>query len=129
MDEQTGDIIRKKLQKLGEVRLGKEHLKELREEISQGTGHNQFASFKNIRKWVAMVKKGMKKEKKEEPPAPKKERAAPAKKEPEDLMPELSERVFIQTVGYEIAGIRRTMDRISSQLDGIEKKLANKREG
>jgi len=128
MDEQTGDIIRKKLQKLGEVRLGKEHLKELREEISQGTGHNQFASFKNIRKWVAMVKKGMKKEKKEEP-APKKERAAPAKKEPEELMPELSERVFIQTVGYEIAGIRRTMDRISSQLDDIEKKLANKREG
>ncbi|MFH1470238.1 MAG: hypothetical protein ABIF01_00660 [Candidatus Micrarchaeota archaeon] len=129
MDEQTGDIIRKKLQKLGNVRLGKEHLKELREEISRGTGHNQFASFKNIRKWVSMVKKGMKKERKDETPPPKKERAAPAKKESEELMPELSERVFIQTVGYEIAGIRRSMDRISSQLDDIEKKLATKKEG
>ncbi len=128
MDEQSRNIITRKLQKLGDVRLGKDHLKELRDEISKGTGHNKFASFKNIRKWVAMVKKEMKKEKKEEA-APRKERpAAPERKETDEPMAAISDRVFMQTIGYEIAGIRRTMDRISTQLTDIEKKLSSKKE-
>jgi hypothetical protein len=124
MDEQSKNIIKRKLQKLGDMRLGKEHLKELREEIAQGTGHNKFAPFKNIRKWVAMVKKEMKKE-----PALKKERApAPEKKAVDEPVAAISDRVFLQTIGYEVAGIRRTMDRISSQLTEIEKKLSSKKE-
>ena len=127
MDEQTQTIIKRKLQKLGEIRLGKEHLKELREEIAQGTGHNQFASFKNIRKWVAMVKKETKKDsKKEEVASPKKERlaAAPERKDADEPMAVISDRVFMQTIGYEIAGIRRSMDRIGAQLTEIEQKLS-----
>ena len=125
MDEQTKNIIKKKLQKLGDIRLGKEHLKELREEISTGTGHNQFASFKNIRKWVSMVKKDVKKDGKKEEPALKREKPfALEKKEPDVPMEAISDRVFMQTIGYEIAGIRRSMDRISAQLTEIEKKLS-----
>ncbi len=127
MDEQTRNIIRKKLQKLGDIRLAKEHLKELREEISEGTGHNQFASFKNIRKWVSMVKKDMKKDgRREEAVTTKKEKSgATERKEPDIPLEAISDRVFMQTIGYEIAGIRRSMDRISSQLTEIEKKLSS----
>jgi hypothetical protein len=128
MDEQTKNIIKRKLQKIGDVRLSKEHLKELREEIAHGTGHNKFAPFKNIRKWVAMVKKDMKKE---EVSTPKKEKERPAVSEKKELvepMTVISDRVFMQTIGYEIAGIRRSMDRISSQLTEIEKRLSSKKE-
>lgn len=128
MDEQSRNIIRRKLQKLGDVRLSKEHLKELREEIAQGTGHNKFAPFKNIRKWVSMVKKEMKKE---EASASKKEREKPSssdRKEAEVPIAAISDRVFMQTIGYEIAGIRRSMDRIGAQLTEIEKKLSAKKE-
>ncbi len=126
MDEQTKNIIKRKLQKIGDVRLSKEHLKELREEIAHGTGHNKFAPFKNIRKWVAMVKKDMKKE---EVSTPKKEKPAVSeKKELVEPMTVISDRVFMQTIGYEIAGIRRSMDRISSQLTEIEKRLSSKKE-
>jgi hypothetical protein len=129
MDEQSRNIIKKKLQKIGDVRLNKDHLKELRQEISQGTGHNKFASFTNIRKWVAMVKK----EQKKEASAPKKEKERPMpayvdKKDPVEHTAAISDRVFMQTIGYEIASIRRSMDRISTQLTDIEKKLSSKRE-
>ena len=128
MDEQSKNIIKKKLQKLGDARLNKDNLKEIRDEISASTGHNKFASFKNVRKWVSMVKKELKKEqvsssKKEKAKGPAVEKAAPS-------VPNvaISDRVFMQTIGFEIAGIRRSMDRISNQLDELEKKLALKKE-
>jgi hypothetical protein len=128
MDEQTKNIIRRKLQKIGDVRLSKEHLKELREEIAHGTGHNKFAPFKNIRKWVAMVKKDTKKEEVTSSKKEKDKSALPEKKETVEPMAAISDRVFMQTIGYEIAGIRRSMDRISTQLTEIEKKISTKKE-
>jgi hypothetical protein len=129
MDEQSKNIIRKKLQKLGDSRLSKDNLKEIRDEISEATGHNKFASFKNVRKWVSMVKKELKKE---QAGSTKKEKASrgPAAEKSAPPVPGavISDRVFMQTIGFEIAGIRRSMDRISNQLDELEKKLALKKE-
>ncbi|MFH1448648.1 MAG: hypothetical protein ABIG39_07335 [Candidatus Micrarchaeota archaeon] len=129
MDQQPKNIIKKKLQKWGNIRLTKDNLRELREAISDATGHNKFASFTNVRKWVSQVKKDMKKEastsKKEKP---KSKREPAAKKDVAVSMAIISDRIFLQTIGYEIAAIRRSMDRINSQLTEVEKKLSLKKE-
>ncbi len=42
----------------------------------------------------------------------------------EDAPGEFSpERVFLQNISFEIAGIRRSLERLSQQLDAIEKRL------
>jgi len=35
--------------------------------------------------------------------------------------------VFLQNISFEVAGMRRTLERISQQLDALEKQLALKR--
>ncbi len=129
MDDKGKNIVKRKLRKWGNPRLTKDQLKELRESIAQDTGHNKYASFKNLRKWVAQVKKEMKKEDSAtKKTKTKKSDSTTSKKEVAATMALISDKVFIQTIGYEIAAIRRSMDRIGNQLTEIEKKLETKKE-
>ncbi|MFH1286021.1 MAG: hypothetical protein ABIH99_05565 [Candidatus Micrarchaeota archaeon] len=134
MDEQTKKIIKNKLLgPWGAQPLTKDALSELRGEIAKKTGKNKYAPFANVKKWIKDVKKEIKQElktamKTEEstktifrelprPPAP-----AIIAPSPSPIM----DRVYLQTVSFEIAGIRKSMERISKQLDELEKQIASK---
>ncbi|MEM4389765.1 MAG: hypothetical protein QXG98_03805 [Candidatus Micrarchaeia archaeon] len=122
MDEEVAAIIRKKLKSWGDEKLNTAKLVELRKEITERTGKYKFAPFSNIKKWVREVKKTLSAE---ERPAKK---TATAKVTPaEETAPLLSDRVFLQNISFEIAGMRRTLERISQQLDMLERQLALKR--
>ncbi|MCX6778574.1 MAG: hypothetical protein NT157_06900 [Candidatus Micrarchaeota archaeon] len=112
MEEKAKLVIRKKLEELGEEKPKKAHLEQMKAEVVRVTG-NKFLSMKTLEKWVRDVKKEMKSDKK---------KATLQKKEPE-VPVQVSDRVFLQTISYEIASIRRMMDRISKQLDDMERML------
>lgn len=60
-----------------------------------------------------------------------KEEAAPAEPLQEVALPKptiVFDKVYLQSIKFEVAGIRQTMERVSRQLDRLEKELSSHRE-
>lgn len=123
MDEATAEIISRKLRAWEGQPIDNHKLVELRNEISTKTGKNKFAPFSNVKIWIKQVRKTMAKEKK----SGSKSKKAGAQEYSVPPMSPVMDKVFLQTISYEIAGIRRAMERVSHQLDQVEKQLYLKR--
>ncbi|MEM4634213.1 MAG: hypothetical protein QW275_03600 [Candidatus Anstonellaceae archaeon] len=152
MDEKVIRIVASKLKKLEGTPIRQAELAEIRDAVFKATGTNKYASFANVKKWVKAARSLLKKEK---PSAePKQEEKAQLKREP--IIPEVPrkveesvnsikdevafkeevalpkptivfDKVYLQSIKFEIAGIRQTMERISRQLDRLEKELSEHR--
>ncbi len=122
-DDKTIEIIKRKLREWKGQTIKKDMLIELRIAINK-----KNAPFSNVRKWISATRKQMAAEEK----ASKKATSAPGAPSnvalrstmPVPLPPAPSERVYLQNIGYEIAGIRRALEKMTQQLDVVEKQLA-----
>ncbi|MCX8198249.1 MAG: hypothetical protein N3F07_03615 [Candidatus Micrarchaeota archaeon] len=154
MDEKIVKIVASKLKKYEGAPIRQAELAEIREAVFKSTGTNKSASFANVKKWVKAARSLLKKEGKEKESKAKPEKEEPAaKREPaipdvpkkveesvnlikEEAFPQpaqevplpkptiVFDKVYLQSIKFEIAGIRQTMERVSRQLDRLEKELS-----
>lgn len=155
MDEKTSGIITVYLKKWQGQVITKEMLEKLRDDIYKRTKKNKFAPFSNVKKWIKAVRKEMKAKEKAKAPAKAKGKKEREKPEPHSLparieesitalkdevhmpappvemrlpkAPILFDKVYLQNIQFEISNIRQMMERISRQLDKLEKELSNHR--
>lgn len=138
MDEKVKSILIKQLKEWEGESITVARLGELRELITKKTGKHKFLPYNNLRKWVREAKqemRAMSKKKavtktvvKSEPAAraqaaqPTAEAATPAMR-PKAMISPFADRVYFQNLTYEMGSMRRTLERISKQLDELEAQL------
>ncbi len=131
MDDKVKSIIMKKLKDWEGESITVTKLAELREIITKKTGKHKFLPYVNLRKWVREVKKEMRAMSKQKSAVVEKTAAkAPqpsAKQEPPAaqgaMISPFADRVYFQNLTYELTSMRRTLERISKQLDELETQL------
>ncbi|MFH1095111.1 MAG: hypothetical protein V1728_02755 [Candidatus Micrarchaeota archaeon] len=157
MDDAILKITVAKLRRWEGQTIDKEKLQGLRDEIYAKTKTNKFAPFSNIKKWIKAARKEMAKSAKKAGAAEKSKkpasRSAPEPKieavsariqsgmdemkmEMERPRQEVSlpkptmvlDKVYLQTITYEIGSMRSALDRIGRQLDKLEKELNQHRQ-
>ncbi len=120
MDETTRGIVTKALESWRGAAVDRRMLLELRNEITSRTGRDRFAPLSDVVRWIRMVKKEMAKKSKTKAGG----RAAP---ESRAITAPVGDRVFLQNISFEIAGMRRALERLMQQLDEVEASLGIKR--
>ncbi len=125
MDENVKKIIIDKLEEWGpEESITVTRLAELRDEITKQTGKHKFLPYTNLRKWVREVKKEMKTTSKSKKKQAKKEEAPAVAPTPQRaIISPFADRVFFQNFTYELTSMRKTLERISKQLDELERQV------
>jgi Sec-independent protein translocase protein TatA len=147
LDEDVKKIIKKALQKWEGESINQNKLSELKEMIFKKTGKYKFLPYTNLKKWIKEVKSEMKDKKtttkKVENKSKKKPTETKIKKEkvvkqkkveeetaaPKAVISPFQDRVLFQNLSYEISNMRRTLERISKQLNDLEgtlKEINNK---
>lgn len=138
MDDKVKNIIMKKLKDWEGESITVSKLAELREIITKKTGKHKFLPYVNLRKWVREVKKEMRAMNKQKSVSTQKTVAkttAAAKPEakvqsaPSAIISPFADRVYFQNLTYELTSMRRTLERISKQLDELETQLNEFKEG
>ncbi len=157
MDDAILKITIAKLKRWDGQTVDKEKLESLRDEIYAKTKTNKFAPFSNIKKWIKAARKEMAKNAKKAGAAEKSRKpAARAAPEPkiesvpariqtgmDEMKMEMErprqevnlpkptmvlDKVYLQTITYEIGSMRSALDRIGRQLDKLEKELNQHRQ-
>ncbi len=142
LDDKVKAIITKKLAEWEGEALNADKLGELRELITKKTGKHKFLPYTNLKKWIREVKKEMRathtvgaKKKTTESEAEAQVATAPSPRpvHTEELpqktvMSPFADRVYFQNLAYEVGSMRRTLERISKQLDELENQLKEFRE-
>lgn len=139
MDDKVKSLILKKLGEWDGESINTEKLGELRELITKKTGKHKFLAYDNLRKWIREVKKEMRATTKvQAKPVKAPEKAAPAPNYTEpaqsvrqeaavmqktSVISPFSDRVYFQNLTYELGSMRRTLERISKQIDDLESQL------
>ncbi|MEM3399215.1 MAG: hypothetical protein QXP42_00075 [Candidatus Micrarchaeia archaeon] len=137
MEDEILPLVKAKLKEWEGETINLEKLKLLRELIGKKTGKHKYSSFKIIRKWVKEAKKALKKEAKEQPKTPTDKAAISAEPtEPKSVgtiielpKPKIPDKVYLQTISFEIAGIRRGIEKMNKQLQALEEKLKELKAG
>lgn len=151
MDEKIIRIVASKLREFEGQPIKQKELAEIRSAVFKATGTNKSASFLNVKKWVKAARSLMKKEgkaaaKKKEDPAETREPPIPSvPKQVEESVNTIKDevlppapltevappkptvvfdKVYLQSIKFEVAAIRQTMERVSRQLDKLEKELS-----
>lgn len=155
MDDEILKITIAKVRRWEGQPIDKEKLGSLRDEIYKKTRTNKFAPFSNVKKWIKAARKAIAKQRKEaekkgkakpaskgrEPDIP--EVSAHVEQGMLELKAEISpkpvihtevpmqkppivfDKVYLQSMTYEMASMRSALDRISKQLDKLERELQN----
>ncbi len=123
MDETVKGLIVEKLEEWGpDESITVAKLAELRDYITKKTGKHKFLPYTNLRKWVREVKKEMKITRRK-----KKTEKAPTVAQPPSpqraIISPFADRVFFQNFTYELTTMRKTLERISKQLDELERQV------
>ncbi len=158
MDETILKITIARLRRWDGQPIDMKKLESLRGEIYAKTRTNKFAPFSNIKKWIKAARKEMARKdreaaKKTGASKPKARHAEPAREievsaRMQDSMNQLKtemtpepqqevsmpkpaivfDKVYLQTITYEMASMRQALDRIGRQLDKLERELNAHRE-
>ncbi|MEM0438343.1 MAG: hypothetical protein QXU54_03530 [Candidatus Micrarchaeia archaeon] len=139
MDDKVKSIIMKKLAEWEGENINTQRLGELRELITKKTGKHKFLAYDNLRKWIREVKKEMRATAKvQAKPAKAAEHSAEPVRQAEQaavqraeaaepqkpaVMSPFAGRVYFQNLSYELGSMRRTLERISKQIDDLEAQL------
>ncbi|MCX8205760.1 MAG: hypothetical protein N3H30_00850 [Candidatus Micrarchaeota archaeon] len=139
MDEKVKSLIIKKLGEWEGESINTQRLGELRELITKKTGKHKFLAYDNLRKWIREVKKEMRATAKAQAkPAKEAEKPAATVRQPEavpatrpeaveaqkaSVISPFADRVYFQNLTYELGSMRRTLERISKQIDDLEAQL------
>jgi hypothetical protein len=150
MDEKILKIVVSQLKKFEGETIDKEKLSKIREAVFKATGKNKYASFEHVKKWIkaarSFIKNQQKTKKSEssdladnlestkkfvEPSLPAEvEQSVNAIKEEKvvEIAPQkptiVFDKIYLQNIKFEIAAIRQTMERVSRQLDRLEKEIS-----
>jgi hypothetical protein len=152
MDEKILKIVASQLKKFEGETIDKEKLSKIREAVFKATGKNKYASFEHVKKWIkaarSFIKNQQKTKKSEsessdladnlestkkfvEPSLPAEvEQSVNAIKEEKvvEIAPQkptiVFDKIYLQNIKFEIAAIRQTMERVSRQLDRLEKEIS-----
>jgi hypothetical protein len=142
VDDKVKAIILKKLNDWEGESLNTEKLGELREIITKKTGKHKFLAYDNLRKWIREVKKEMRAttstvkkrvpetqtvQKTQTPQHTASEVVARAQQmevpQQKAVISPFADRVYFQNLTYELSSMRRTLERISKQIDDLEGQL------
>ncbi|MEM2963368.1 MAG: hypothetical protein QXW70_03745 [Candidatus Anstonellales archaeon] len=149
MNEKIIEIIKGVIRKWGGEPITHEKLVLLRNEVYKRTKTNKNAPFSNVKKWVKEARRQIrieaKKSKLKEQAKTKGEADSAVSRIPESVQRSVDtikeqtqevyverpvprivfDKVYLQNVQYEISGIRGALERISRQLDKLEKELSS----
>jgi len=147
LEEKIIHIIVGMLKRMEGEPITQEKLVAIRSEVYKRTRGNKNAPFSNVKKWIKEARKMMRSEGKKEG---KKKAAAPAppariseslqksidnvKADAHEIYVEapkpkiVFDKVYLQNIQYDISGMRSALERMSKQLDRLEKELEEHRE-